>query len=163
MESPKQNLRHIENEHQQYVVSAIVFKDIGGLYRIQVGQRFTNQDMDARKASIVYCGRFLFTVYEDPDFLLVVWFSDEIHIHLDRQTTRFRGFERPDVIVEKTLYSERVTIRCAVSAHGVLGPYFIENDNGIPLTVTQKRYRNMTVPLFIQDLRRSSWQESLDR
>jgi hypothetical protein len=47
-----------------------------------------------------------------------------------RQTTR------PDVMVQTPLHSTRVTIWCAVSAHGILGPYFIEDEEGNALTVT---------------------------
>ncbi|PNF16159.1 hypothetical protein B7P43_G01121 [Cryptotermes secundus] len=59
-----------------------------------------------------------------------------------RQTTRFLGFERPDVTVQKPLHSTRVTLWCAVSAHGILGPYFIEDEEGNALTATQERYRS---------------------
>lgn len=133
-----------------------LFKDVGGFpYRIQVGQRLSNQDMNAR---VAYCGQFLAMLYENPDFLNNVWFSDESHIHLEgyinKQTTRFLGFDKPDVIIQKPLHSARVTIWCAVSAHGVIGPYFIEDDDGTPLTVTQERYRNIVVTPFVQDLRR---------
>jgi hypothetical protein len=54
---------------------------------------------------------FLAMVYEDPDFLRNVWFSSENQILLDgyinRQTTRFLGFELPDVIIQKPLLSVR--------------------------------------------------------
>ena len=72
-------------------------------------------------------------VYEDPDFLLNMWFSDESHIHLDgfinRITTSFLGFERPDVIVQKPIHSEHMMVWCAVSGNGALDPYFIEDDD----------------------------------
>jgi hypothetical protein len=49
----------------------------------------------------------------------------------DRQKTRFLGFERPDVIVQKPLCSSSSsTIWCAVSAHGIIGPYLIEDEEG---------------------------------
>ena len=57
-----------------------------------------------------------------------------------------------DFIVQKPLHRERVTIWCAVSGNGVLGPYLIEDDDGIPLIVNQERYGNMVVRPFIQDL-----------
>jgi hypothetical protein len=47
-----------------------------------------------------------------------------------------------------------VTIWCAVSAHGILGPYFIEDEEGNALTVTQGHYRDMVIGPFLQDLRR---------
>ena len=43
-------------------------------------------------------------------------------------------------------------IWCAVSGNGVLGPYFIEDVDCVPLTVTQEHYRNMVVRPFIQVL-----------
>lgn len=157
LQSPKRSLRRTALKLDISPTSLRrLFKDIGGFpYRIQVGQRLTEHDRHVR---VEYCARFLAMVYEDPDFLFNVWFSDESHIHLDgfinRQTTRFLGFERPDTIVQKPLHSVRVTIWCAVSGNGVLGPYFIENDDGAPLTVNQERYRNMVIRPFIQDLRR---------
>ena len=76
-------------------------------------------------------------------------------IHLNgynnRETTRFLGFERPDV--QKPLHSARVTIWCAVSGHGILGPYFVEDDAQNPLTVNQERYREIIAP-FVRDLKR---------
>ncbi|KAJ4432049.1 hypothetical protein ANN_20663 [Periplaneta americana] len=45
-------------------------------------------------------------------------------------------FERPDVI-QKPLHSARVTIRCTVSSHGILGPYFLEDAAQNSKTVKQ--------------------------
>ena len=107
-----------------------MFKELGGFaYRIQVVQRLTETDERAR---LQYCSRVLSMTYADPDFFTNIWFSDESHIHLNgyinRQSTRFLGFERPDVVVQKPVHSARITIWCAVSGHGILGPYFIEDD-----------------------------------
>lgn len=131
-----------------------LFTSIGGYpYRIQVGQRLNAGNKHARA---IYCGRILSLIYEDPEFLKNIWFSDESHVHLNgyinRQTTRFLGFERPDVIVEKPLHSVRVTIWCAVSGHGIIGPYFVEDDNQNPLTVNQERYREKIIVPFMRDL-----------
>ncbi|KAF2895101.1 hypothetical protein ILUMI_11072 [Ignelater luminosus] len=86
-----------------------------------------------KRAREVYRGRVLSLVYEDPNFLRNVWLSDKSYIHLNgyinRQTTQFLGFERPDVIVEKPLHSERVTIWCVVSGHGIIGFYFVEDED----------------------------------
>ncbi|PNF30361.1 hypothetical protein B7P43_G13409 [Cryptotermes secundus] len=154
--SPRQSLQQMALKLNVSDMSVRrLFKDIGGFpYQIQVGQRSTESDMQAR---MVYCGTFLAMVYEDPDVLRNV-FSDKSHIHLDayinRQTTHFLGFEWPNVIVQKPLHSTRVTIWCTVSAHGILGPYFIEDEEGNALTVTQACYRDMVIRPFLQDLRR---------
>jgi hypothetical protein len=54
-----------------------------------------------------------------------VCFSDEAHFHLDgvdnKQSVRFWASEYPCVIHEK-----RITVRVAISSHGLLGPIFFE-------------------------------------
>ncbi|KAI4465110.1 transposable element tc3 transposase-like protein [Holotrichia oblita] len=131
-----------------------VFKNIGGFaYKIQIGQRLTAADKRVRAK---YCAHVLATDY--ASFLSILWFSDESHIHLNgyitKRATRFRGFERPDIIVEQPLHSDRVTIWCAVSAHGILGPYFIEADDGTPLIMDQELYKEQVITPFLHDLQR---------
>ena len=74
-------------------------------FKIQIGQHLTRQD---NKSRVVYCASVLAMVYEQPLFFSNVWFTDECHIHLNgfnnRQTNRFLGFERPDIIVEKLIF-----------------------------------------------------------
>ena len=113
-----------------------MFEELRGFaYRIQVAQRLTETDERAR---LQYC-RVLSMTYADPDFFSNIWFSDEGHIHLtgyiNRQTTRFLGFERPDVVVQKPFHSARVMIWFAVSGHGILDSYFVEDNAQNPLTV----------------------------
>ena len=69
-------------------------------------------------------------------------------------STRFLGFELPDVVVQKLLHSARVTIWCAVSGRGTFGPYFFEDDAQNLLTVNQGRYREINIAPFLQDLKR---------
>lgn len=66
-------------------------------------------------------------------------FRRHIYLNINRQTTRFLGFERPVFIVGKD--SARVTIWCAVSAHGIIGPYFVEDGDQHRVTVNQEWYR----------------------
>ena len=91
-------------------------------------------------------------------FLSKIIISDESHIHfngyMSRQTTRVLGFKRRDVVVQKPLHSARVSIWCAVSGHGILGPYFVEDYAQIPLTVNQERYREIFIAPFLRDLKR---------
>uniref|UniRef100_A0A6P7G090 Uncharacterized protein LOC114336171 n=1 Tax=Diabrotica virgifera virgifera TaxID=50390 RepID=A0A6P7G090_DIAVI len=127
-----------------------MFKKIGGFpYKIQIGQHLTRQD---KKSRVVYCASVLAMVYEQPLFFSV-WFTDECHIHLNgfinRQTNRFLGFERPEIIVEKPLHSDRVTIWCAVSGNGLLDPYFVEDERRRPVTLNQVRYREQILTPFL--------------
>ena len=93
----------------------------------------------------------------DPDFFSNIWFSDESHIHLNlyinRQTTRFLGFERPDVVIQEPLHSARVTIWCAVSGQRILGPYLVEDDAQNPLTENQERLREIIIAPLVRDLK----------
>ncbi|KAF8793183.1 hypothetical protein HNY73_004699 [Argiope bruennichi] len=88
-------------------------------------------------------------LFEDSDSLNNVWFSDECHIHLNgcinRQTTRFHGFGRLDVMAQKLLYSAHVAIWCAISANG----YFVEDEEGsglLPSPRTLQEFSNRTIP-----------------
>jgi hypothetical protein len=129
----KSTTNGLETERQRYVRSP---------YRIQVGRRLTEPDMRAR---MVYWGTFFGHGVRGSRFR-----DEESHIHLggylNRQTTRFLGFQRPDVVVQEPLRSGHVTIGCAVSAHGILGPCFIEDEEDNAVTVTQERYRDMVGP-----------------
>ncbi|KAF2891409.1 hypothetical protein ILUMI_14764 [Ignelater luminosus] len=82
--------------------------------------------------------------------LTVKEYKSHIHLngYINRQTTRFLGFEHPDVIAEKSLHSERVTTWCAVSGHGIICPYFVEDENEHPVTVNQKRYKENNIKPF---------------
>ena len=51
--------------------------------------------------------------------------------------------ENPRQIVEKPLHLQKVTVWCAFSANGIIGPYFFENEAGNSVTVTGERYRAM--------------------
>ena len=98
------------------------------------------------------CSWVLSMTYADPDFFSNLWFSDESHIHLNGyinwQITRFLEFKQHDV-VQKPLHSVWVTIWCTISGHGLLTPYFVEDDAQIPLTVNQERYREIIIAPFV--------------
>ena len=46
-----------------------------------------------------------------------------------------------------------VTIWCTVSGHGILGPYFVEDDAQNQLTVNQEYYREIIIATFVRDLK----------
>lgn len=130
-----------------------ILKELGAFsYVIQVHQQLHPRDYRSR---VEYCARILALQYENPEFLKNVWFSDEAHFHLsgyvNRRTNRFLGFARPDEVQEVPLHSAKVSVWCAVSGHGIIGPYFIE-ENGRQVTLNQQRYRHI-LTRFIPDLR----------
>ena len=133
-----------------------MFKELGRFaYRILVNQRLTEANERAR---LQHCSQVLSMTYADPDFFSNIWFSEESHIHLNgyinRQTTRFVGFEWPNVVLQKPLQSARVTIWFAVSGHGILGHYFVHDGAQNPLTVNKERYREIIIAPFVWDLKR---------
>ena len=40
-----------------------------------------------------------------------------------------------------------------MSGHGIIGPYFVEDENEQPVTVNQERYRHNIVTHFVRDLK----------
>ncbi|PNF24978.1 hypothetical protein B7P43_G08803 [Cryptotermes secundus] len=79
-----------------------------------------------------------------PDAL--VFFSDEAHFHLSRygskQNMRYWSGNNPRELHERPLHSDKVTVWCALSRVGVIGPYFFEEDNH-GITVNSQRYVDM--------------------
>lgn len=123
-------------------------------YVIQTTQQLRMGDYAAR---LEYCSRILALQYDNPSFISNIWYSDECHFHLsghvNRRSNRFLGFQRPEEVQEIPLHSEKVTVWCAVSGRGIIGPYFIE-ENGRPATVNQERYITQVLTPFVDDLRR---------
>jgi hypothetical protein len=59
--------------------------------------------------------------------------SDEAHFHLSRyvnkQNFRYWSDEQPGQVFEKSLHHSKVKIWHGVSAFGITGPYFFEEEN----------------------------------
>ncbi|KAI6659690.1 hypothetical protein LOD99_14614 [Oopsacas minuta] len=75
-------------------------------------------------------------------FLSHLWTTDEAHFHLDGQVNSknniFWGSSRPDEVNETPLHSQKVTMWCALSMKGIIGPLFFE-ESGQTVTVTKER------------------------
>jgi len=86
-------------------------------------------------------------IMEDNEFLNKLWMSDEAHFHLtgyvNKQNYRYWADSNPKEIHERPLHSSKVTAWCAVSSHGVIGPYVFENEERITIAVTSDRYVEM--------------------
>jgi len=68
----------------------------------------------------------------------------------------------PDQLHQRPLHSVKVTVCCAVSCRGMIGPYFFEDEEGSAVTVTSQRYVN-TLETFLaprlHSLHGSLWQQ----
>lgn len=65
-----------------------------------------------------------------------IWFSDEAHVYLEgytnRQNMRTWATENDPAfrIIEVPLQPKRVTVWCAISGHGIIGPIFVVDSDG---------------------------------
>ena len=73
-----------------------------------------------------------------------IFFSDEVHFILgglgNKQNCRS---EKPQVIEERPLHPEKVTVWCALWSEGVF-----ENDDGTTIAVNLERYGHMIIDFF---------------
>ena len=117
-------------------------------YRIQVTHALRPQDKLAR---LEHCHTLIALTAIDPLFCDRVIFSDEAIFHtsghVNRRNTIFWGSEHPHVIREHIRDSPKVTVWCAVTASGIIGPYFFENS-----IVNQVTYRTMLEDFFLDNL-----------
>ncbi|GFW97720.1 uncharacterized protein TNCV_1424841 [Trichonephila clavipes] len=62
------------------------------------------------------------------DFHKRIWFSDEanfwLNSYVNKQNCRIWSEANPQVYVETPLHPEKLTVRCALWAGGIIGPYF---------------------------------------
>ena len=117
-------------------------------YRIQCTQALRPQDKETRRE---HCHTLLAMTAVDPLFLKRVIFTDEAIFHtsghVNRRNTIFWGSEHPHVIREHIRDSPKISVWCAVTWDGVIGPFFFENN-----IVNQHSYREMLEDWFLDRL-----------
>ena len=106
-------------------------------YHISVYQILTPENALQRRTM---CAWFLRQVRSE-------WFSDEAHFHLS-STVNSRNYvnwasERPDEVIERNFHVTKATAWVALSAQGVIGPFWFCNEDGATETVTADRYMNV--------------------
>ena len=124
-------------------------------YKVQVVQQLLPADKLQRKTFTEWFNNMC---REEEYFMQHLITSDEAHFDLagyvNKQNCRFWGREDPKIMHEKPLHSERVTVWCAVTYSCVIGPYFLEDENGGAVTVTAERYNHMLNNSFLPELQR---------
>ena len=129
--------------------------DLGAYsYNIKIFQALTPNEQVQR---LTFSTRTLANVYQNPDYLSRWWWSDECHDvqldgHVNKQNMRFLGWEKPEECIQQPLHSDRVTVWCVISANDIIGPYFIDDNNGIPVNVNSMIYREQVIDRFNGDL-----------
>ena len=65
---------------------------------------------------------------------------------------RYWSQANPRALHKKPLHSQKVTLRCAMSASGIIGHYFLENEAGKAVNVNKDRYVEMMQNFFTPQL-----------
>jgi len=95
---------------------------------------------------------------EDEDLVNNIWVSDEAHFHVsgfvNNQNFRYWSEANPRELHEKPLHSQKVTVWCPMSASGIIGPCFFENEPGNAVPVNADRYVEMLQNFFTPQLAR---------
>ena len=90
------------------------------------------------------CRWFCDKVDKNPDFLDHLWFSDEAHFllsgHVNSKNKIFWGSTPPEDCLQRPLHSIKCTAWVAISKHGIIGPYWFEDESERSLTVNSQRY-----------------------
>ena len=114
---------------------------------------------EARAQRKTFCEWFLQKCASRSTFLQDIWWSDEAHVYLhgdgNRQNVRIWSRSPPDAVYELPLHSPKVTVWCALSAQGIIGPIFFEDRRGKTVTVNQERYQDVLLQ-FVNALQRRS-------
>ena len=78
-----------------------------------------------------------------PDFLDNVWFSDEAHFlfsgHVNSKNNIFWGRAPPEHCLQRPLHSVKCTAWVAIFKHGIIGPFWFEDDNERYVTINTER------------------------
>ena len=121
-------------------------------YHITRKQELQQQDFQTR---MDWANWYLGQLRTDPYFEDEIWWTDESHCQLtgyvNSNNAVHWGSQRPERVVGKPHHAIKVTVWCAISVHGVLGPYFFE-ENGRTVTVNGTRYLDMLQNSFYPDL-----------
>ena len=123
--------------------------------RMQVLRRQT----DGNKAERVAFSQDISQQIENnPGVLILISFSHEAHCHLsghiNKQNMRNWSQAHPHEHTHQPLSQEKVTVWCAISRNGIIGPYFFEDESGNRVRVDADRYVALGRIKFIPALRR---------
>ena len=108
-------------------------------YKIQIVQELKPTDYETR---LTFCAAFL----TQSDLTEKLIMTDEAHFNLsgfiNKQNYRFWGTQQPQVMIEKPLHPERVSVWCGLSSQRIYGPYFFDG------SIDGNAYRHMLVDWF---------------
>ena len=109
----------------------IMRKDLGLLaFKIKLTQELKTLDHFKR---LNFSNWALAKLEENEEFYRKIIFSDEVHFWLNgfvtKQNMCYWSATNPNVLLETPLHPQKVTVRCGFHAGGVIGPYFVVDEN----------------------------------
>jgi inhibitor of nuclear factor kappa-B kinase subunit alpha len=154
MNSPEKSVRRSSSETgiPRTCIHDILKKDLKLFpYKIQIMQKLSITDQVQR---LDFCRWAADVADTYADAFKDVWFTDESHFllsgHVCKQNMRFWADEQPHCFTERPLHSEKLTVWCAMSSHGVIGPYVFKE------TVNSQRYLSLLKNKFVPALRKKT-------
>jgi len=94
-----------------------------------------------------FCQTFLRLINQNQELVNNLLMSDEAHFHLsgfvNKQNFRYWSATNPIELNERPLHSSKVTVWCAISSFGIIGPYFFEDEGEEAVTVIGPHYVHM--------------------
>lgn len=113
-------------------------------YKIQLFQELSPVDIDRR---LEFASLMLQKILDRSINPKNICFSDEAHFwltgYVNKQNYRFWAKENPTVFQTTSLKPQKLTVWCAISRHGIVGPIFFDH------TVNGERYERMLREEFI--------------
>jgi len=83
---------------------------------------------------------------------IYIYIYDISHLRVNKQNMRYWSGVNPREIHQRPLHSDRVTVWCAISRIGIIGPYFVDEDDRA-VTVNSERYVAMIQEFFAPALK----------
>jgi len=109
-------------------------------YRIQIIQKLTEADMAKR---VTMCEWFWHNRRQSR-LLDHVWFSDEAHFllseHVNSKNNVYWSTTPTEEVLQRQLHSVKCSSWVAIPKHGIIGPYWFEDENESAQTVNMERY-----------------------
>ena len=121
-------------------------------YRLTIHHQLTEADKQRRVEMAQW-------MEDNPEVLDKVWFSDEAHFwlcgHVNSHNAVHWGEERPNEVLHKPLHSKKITVWAAMRKdQPLVGPFFFEDEEEEPITITAERYVTLALTPFLQAIQR---------
>ncbi|KAF7278703.1 hypothetical protein GWI33_008080 [Rhynchophorus ferrugineus] len=82
--------------------------------------------------------------------------SHEAHFlfsgHVSKQSSCFLEIHNSQLIYETSLHPLKTTVWCGIHAGNIIGPYFLENNQDVAVTVTAEQYQDMIRKFLVPEI-----------